>query len=63
MDDFTQKPMHIYVEFLVGLLRTGDDAYLGILFEYLIVQMRQRFHAFSHIIVGTILEIAGDRLI
>ena len=24
--------------------------------------MRQRYHAFSHIIVGTILEFAGERL-
>lgn len=54
--------MHMYVEFLAGLLR-DDDAYLGILFEYLIVQMRQDYHAFSHIIVGTILDVAGERLI
>jgi hypothetical protein len=54
--------MHMYVEFLAGLLR-DDDAYLGILFEYLVVQMRQDYHSFSHIIVGTILDVAGERLI
>jgi hypothetical protein len=34
-DDFDQIPMHQNVEFLVGLLR-DDDAYFGILFEYLV---------------------------
>jgi hypothetical protein len=35
-DDFVQKPMNIYIDLLVGLMR-DDDAYFGLLFEYLVV--------------------------
>jgi hypothetical protein len=35
-DDFVQKPMNIYIDLLIGLLR-DDDAYFGLLFEYLVV--------------------------
>jgi hypothetical protein len=43
---------------LIGLLR-DDDAYFGLLFEYLVVQIRQKFNSFSAMIIGSILEYAG----
>ena len=37
--DFTQMPVRYYTEFLTGLMR-DDDAYFGVLFEYLVAQLR-----------------------
>lgn len=44
--DFTQMLVRYYTEFLTGLMR-DDDAYLGVLFEYLVAQLRNQFNTFS----------------
>ena len=44
--DFTQMPVRYYTEFLTGLMR-DDDAYFGVLFEYLVAQLRNQFNTFS----------------
>ena len=52
----------ILLELFIGLLR-DDDAYIGLLYEYLVaVIMSPRYHMLSGFIVERIFDIAGDAL-